>query len=216
MNKKAPKYQLVKRVLDIIFSFLGIFLLCVPLLILGLILKITSKGPIIHWSIRSGMNNVNFKMAKLRTMKIGTPVLSENKFDKPDKYYIYIGKFLRKYGIDELPQLYNILIGEMSFVGPRPVILSDKKLIEERTKRGINIIKPGLTGWAQINGRSELSILEKVEFEEFYINNMSFMFDMKIILKTNSYLFNSIFKENYPKSIKAINSSIVLIKKNAD
>jgi O-antigen biosynthesis protein WbqP len=214
MNKKTQKYQLVKRILDIIFSAFGLILLFVPLLILGLILKVTSKGPIIHWSVRYGLNNLSFKMAKLRTMKIGTPILAENKLNKPDKYYLYLGKFLRKYGIDELPQLYNILIGEMSFVGPRPVILSDKELIEERTKRGINVIKPGLTGWAQINGRSELTVLEKIEFEEFYINNMSFMFDMKIIFKTNSYLFNSIFKVNYPKNIGALNDSIVLIKKN--
>jgi O-antigen biosynthesis protein WbqP len=215
MNKKTQKYHLVKRILDIIFSVFGLILLFIPLLILGLIMKVTSKGPIIHWSVRSGLNNESFKMAKLRTMKIDTPVLAENKLDKPDKYYLYFGKFLRKCGIDELPQLYNILIGEMSFVGPRPVILSDKELIEERTKRGINVIKPGLTGWAQINGRSELTVLEKIEFEEFYINNMSFMFDMKIILKTNSYLFNSIFKGNYPKSIRALNDYIVLIKKNA-
>lgn len=210
MNRKTKKYKSVKRILDIIFSLFGLIFLFIPLLILGIIIKITSRGPIIYWTVRPGLNNNCFRMAKLRTMKINTPIITESKLDRPVDYYLNIGKFLRKYGIDELPQLYNILIGDMSFVGPRPVLICDKELIEERINRRISIIKPGLTGLAQINGRSELSAFEKAEYDEYYMKNMSFVLDIKIIIKTIYFLVNSIFNKNYQKNLKTANDSVKL------
>lgn len=134
-------------------------------------------------------------MAKLRTMRCDTPVLDSNLFKNPGKNFVRFGKFLRKFGIDELPQLYNIFRGDMSIVGPRPVILKDKELISERAKRGVNTIKPGLTGLAQINGRNELSIERKVYYDEIYLQNVNFLLDVKIIFSTNYYLLSeNIFK----------------------
>lgn len=188
-------FKRIKRTLDIFLAFAGILFLSIPMLIIGIIIKFTSKGPVIHWSKRVGIDNSFFMMAKFRTMRMNTPVKDIKKFHKPEKYYTSIGNFLRKLSLDELPQLYNILIGEMSFVGPRPVLYNHFDIINLRKEKGINLIKPGLTGLAQIKGKSELTAMERVNFDEYYMVNMSLMFDIKIIIMTNFFLF----KENYFK-----------------
>jgi O-antigen biosynthesis protein WbqP len=197
MNYSLRKYPLYKRLFDIIFSFIGLILFALPLLIFVIMIKIISKGPVLHWSDRVGINNSHFKMAKLRTMKNGTPVLSSNHFKKPDRYFIPLGKVFREFGFDELPQLYNILRGDMSFVGPRPVILDDYETINLRNEKMVNSIKPGLTGLAQINGRNDTTIPEKVRFDEIYMQNMSISLDIKIIILTNYYMIcENIFRRN--------------------
>lgn len=188
-------YKAIKRSFDIILAIAGILLLSVPILIIGVIIKLTSKGPVIHWSKRVGIDNSFFMMAKFRTMRMHTPVRDIKKLHRPEKYYTSIGNFLRKFSLDELPQLYNILIGEMSFVGPRPVLYNHFDIITLRKEKGINMIKPGLTGLAQIKGKSDLSAKERVYFDEYYMANMSLMFDFKIIIMTNVFLV----KDNYFK-----------------
>jgi O-antigen biosynthesis protein WbqP len=179
------KYLHWKRIFDVFFAIVGIIIFILPLLLIGIIIKITSKESIIHWSTRAGQKNTVFRMAKLRTMK-NNPTTQDLKPSK--NYFYYLGKLLRGFGIDELPQLYNILKGEMSFVGPRPVLLSDKELIFKREQLGINIAKPGLTGLAQINGRQKLTVHEKVKYDEIYTKNINLILDVKILLLTNCYL----------------------------
>ena len=189
VTKSIYKYELWKRVYDIFFSLLGILIFFIPVLIIGLIIKIKSRESIIYWSKRFGLKNKLFKMAKLRTMKTDTPLIPAKSLIMPEQYFNCFGKILRITGIDELPQLYNILKGDMSFVGPRPVISSETELIEMRTEKGINLIKPGLTGLAQIKGRDKLSIHSKIKYDEIYMNNFGFLMDFKIILLTNYWLF---------------------------
>ncbi len=183
------RYQLFKRLFDIIFSAIGLLLLSFPILIFGILIKIISRGPVLHWSNRIGKNNHYFKMAKLRTMKNGSPLLSSNHFKEAEKYFIKFGKIFRDLGIDELPQLYNILKGEMSFVGPRPVITDDFETLHLRNEKMLSSVKPGLTGLAQIMGRSGLPINTKVHYDEIYMKNMSLSLDIKIIIMTNYYMF---------------------------
>ena len=159
-------------------------ILSVPILIVALLVKLTSKGPALYWSDRVGKNNVIFKMPKFRTMRIDTPVVATHLLSNPDAYLTPIGKVLRKTSLDELPQLLSIIKGDMSFVGPRPALFNQDDLIELRTKKGINELTPGLTGWAQINGRDELPISVKVEFDEYYFRHRSFLFDLKILYAT--------------------------------
>lgn len=186
-------YNFSKRLIDILFSVIGLFIFALPILFLGILIKFTSKGPMIYWSQRVGVNNKIFLMAKLRSMKTDTPELSSIHFPESQKYLICFGKFLRAMGLDELPQLYNILKGDMSLVGPRPVVLDDHETIIFRNNKKLNTIKPGLTGLAQINGRSKISITEKIEYDEYYMNNMNLKLDFYIIFLTNFYLF----KENF-------------------
>ena len=198
------KYQIFKRQFDIIFSIIGLIIFAIPILIFGIIIKITSRGPVIHWSERVGLNNTCFFMAKLRTMKIGSPQLSSNHFINPENYFIRFGKFFRDFGIDELPQLYNILKGDMSFVGPRPVVFDDIETITLRNeKKLVNNIKPGLTGLAQINGRSKITIPEKIKYDEIYKEKMCFMLDIIIIIKTNYYLIQENIFKNTVKNRKS-------------
>lgn len=192
MENKAA-FKRIKRLFDIFMAIIGILFFSVPMLLIGIIIKLTSRGPVIHWSKRAGINNTIFMMAKFRTMRINTPVKDIKKLNKPEKYYTSVGYFLRKFSLDELPQLYNILIGEMSFVGPRPVLHNHFEIITLRKEKGINLIKPGLTGLAQIKGRNELSAFERVNFDEYYMFNMSLSMDIKIIFETNYYLI----RENY-------------------
>lgn len=192
MNAKV-KFKRIKRLFDIFLVILGILFFSAPMMLISIIIKFTSKGPVIHWSKRVGINNTYFMMAKFRTMRTNTPVREIKKLNKPEKYYTSIGNFLRKFCLDELPQLYNILIGEMSFVGPRPVLFNHFEIINLRNEKGLNLIKPGLTGLAQIKGRSELSAFERVKFDEHYMLNMSLILDCKIILMTNYFLL----RENY-------------------
>lgn len=194
MNVKINKYHFWKRIIDIILAVIGIIILIIPLSVICIIIKITSKGPIIHWADRIGIKDKCFKMAKLRTLKTDTPEISSNLINSENYYFIRFGKILRSTGIDELPQLYNIIKGDMSFVGPRPVITIESDIISERKKRGIDKIRPGLTGLAQINGREKLSVFNKVKYDEIYMQNMNLLLDLKIIFLTNYWLL----RENIP------------------
>jgi len=174
----------MKRIFDIIFSTL-LFLLCsLPLTIVALAIRLTSAGPIIYWSNRVGRYNNIFRMPKFRTMRIDTPAVATHLLENPDQWLTPVGGFLRKTSLDELPQLWSILKGDMSFVGPRPALFNQYDLIELRTQKGIHAQTPGLTGWAQINGRDELPIPVKVDYDEYYLLNRSLWLDIKIIFLT--------------------------------
>jgi len=155
-----------------------------PMLLIAFLVKRTSQGPVFYWSDRIGVNNTIFSMPKFRTMQINTPPVATHLLSDPDRYLTPLGKFLRRSSLDELPQLFSILKGNMSFVGPRPTLFNQDDLIALRTQKGIHRLTPGLTGWAQINGRDELPIPVKVEFDEYYLKQRSFLFDMKILLMT--------------------------------
>jgi len=174
----------MKRVFDLAIACLLLCFLSIPILVIGLMVKLTSKGPALYWSDRVGINNVIFRMPKFRTMIVGTPAVATHLMKNPDAYLNPMGFFLRKFSLDELPQLYSILKGEISFVGPRPALYNQDDLIELRTGKRIHEIIPGITGWAQINGRDELPIPVKVEFDEFYLKNRSSLFDLKILWMT--------------------------------
>ena len=154
------------------------------MLTIAFLVKITSKGSVLYWSDRVGINNTIFRMPKFRTMRVDTPAVATHLMENPDIYLTSIGSFLRKFSLDELPQLYSILKGDISFVGPRPALYNQDDLVELRTGKGIHKLIPGITGWAQVNGRDELPIPVKVEFDEYYLKNRSFIFDMKILLMT--------------------------------
>jgi O-antigen biosynthesis protein WbqP len=154
------------------------------MLLTALSVKLTSKGPTLYWSDRVGKNNVIFKMPKFRTMRTDTPAVATHLLNDPDRWLTPIGKFLRKSSLDELPQLLSILKGDMSFVGPRPALFNQDDLVALRTASGVHLLTPGLTGWAQINGRDELPIPQKVGFDEFYLNHRSFALDLKILCLT--------------------------------
>jgi O-antigen biosynthesis protein WbqP len=179
----------IKRSLDLILSLALLILLSVPLLIIGIAVKLTSKGPVFYISDRVGKKNILFKMYKFRTMKIDTPPVATHLMTDPENYLTSIGNLLRKTSLDELPQLLNILKGDMSFVGPRPALFNQYDLIELRTRKGVHELVPGLTGWAQINGRDELPISAKVEFDDYYKSNQSFVFDLQILLLTLMKVF---------------------------
>ena len=174
----------MKRIFDLILASFLLCLLIIPILIIALIIKLISKGPVLHWSGRIGINNRIFKMPKFRTMHINTPDIATHLMKNANDYLTLIGAFLRKLSLDELPQLYSVLKGDMSFVGPRPALYNQDDLIELRTIKGIHKITPGITGWAQINGRDDLPIPVKVDFDEHYLKNRSFLFDIKILFLT--------------------------------
>ncbi|MBU3588110.1 sugar transferase [Polynucleobacter sp. 31A-FELB] len=174
----------MKRLFDFSLALILSILLLPILLFLMLVVKLSSPGPAIYWSDRVGKNNVVFRMAKLRTMKIDTPAVATHLLADPSSQLTPVGGFLRKSSLDELPQLWNILVGDMSFVGPRPALFNQADLIALRTQAGVDRLSPGLTGWAQLNGRDELSINEKVKFDYDYLRHRNFLFDMKIIWLT--------------------------------
>lgn len=174
----------LKRFFDLALAGFLLCLLSVPIFVVGLMVKLTSKGPVLYWSDRVGRNNEIFKMPKFRTMLVDTPAVATHLMKNPDAYLTPIGSFLRKFSLDELPQLYSILKGDISFVGPRPALYNQDDLIALRTKKGIDKLIPGITGWAQVNGRDDLPIPVKVEFDEYYLKNRSFLFDMKILWMT--------------------------------
>jgi len=176
--------ELLKRFLDLALGFVACVAFAVPLLIIALLVKLTSQGPALYWSNRVGRNNVIFSMPKLRTMRVGTQVVASHLLQNPDQCLTPIGGFLRKSSLDELPQLWCILRGDMSVVGPRPALFNQHNLIQMRTEQGVHAIRPGLTGWAQINGRDELPIPEKVELDLYYVRHRSLAFDMKVIFLT--------------------------------
>ena len=160
----------------------GIF--AVPMLLIALLVKTSSEGPILYWSERVGLQNGIFRMPKFRTMRIDTPAVATHLLKNPDEYLTPVGSFLRKFSLDELPQLWSILKGDMSFVGPRPALFNQDDLIRLRTLKGVHKIVPGITGWAQINGRDDLPIPKKVEYDSYYLDKKSFFFDMKILYMT--------------------------------
>ncbi len=174
----------MKRFLDLVLTLVAGVILFVPIIIACLMVRLTSPGPILYWSDRVGRDNKLFKMPKFRSMQVGTPAVATHLLSNPDAYLTPIGSFLRKSSLDELPQLWSILVGDMSFVGPRPALFNQHDLIELRTQAGIHQLVPGLTGWAQINGRDELPIPAKVALDAEYLKRQSFWFDLKIILLT--------------------------------
>jgi len=162
-------------------SFLALTIFSPLIIVVTLLVKLTSKGPALYWSDRVGVRNIVFKMPKFRTMKLGTPAVATHLLSGSGQYLTQAGSFLRKSSLDELPQLWSILVGDMSFVGPRPALFNQDDLISLRTQYGLDKLVPGLTGWAQVNGRDELSIPVKVQYELEYLNKQSFWFDMKIL-----------------------------------
>lgn len=178
------KVNLIKWFFDYAISLVGILLLSVPMSIIAVLVKSTSKGPILYWSDRVGRYNKIFKMPKFRTMKVNTPIVATHLLASPERYLTPVGKMLRKYSLDELPQLFSVAIGDMSFVGPRPALYNQDDLIQLRTERGIHALTPGITGWAQINGRDDLPIPKKVDLDEYYLYNRSFLLDLKTLWLT--------------------------------
>jgi len=174
----------MKRLFDFILALIAVALLLVLFVLVWLAVRFTSKGPALFWSDRIGQHNALFKMPKFRSMRVDTPVMATHLLSKPKDYLTPIGSFLRKSSLDELPQLWNVLRGDMSFVGPRPALFNQYDLIKLRTSKGIHHLVPGLTGWAQVNGRDHLSIAEKVNFDAEYLKKKSFIFDLKILYLT--------------------------------
>lgn len=171
------------RIFDLILASFAAIILLIPFLVIALAIKLTSKGPAIHWSKRVGKNNIIFLMPKFRTMRIDTPQLATHLLDGQN-YLTPIGGFLRKTSLDEIPQLISVLKGEMSLVGPRPALFNQEDLIALRTQRNVHMLLPGVTGWAQINGRDEISIPLKVKLDATYFEKRSLMFNCKIIFLT--------------------------------
>ena len=174
----------MKRLFDLSMSALAICLFALPLLVVTLLVKLTSPGPVLYWSDRVGRRNLLFRMPKFRTMRTDTPVVATHLLGDPKRFLTPVGSFLRKSSLDELPQLWSILVGDMSIVGPRPALFNQSDLIALRTAAGVDALVPGLTGWAQINGRDELPIPDKVALDVEYSQRQSFSFDLLIILRT--------------------------------
>ena len=177
-------YRFIKRLIDITFSMLGIIILSPVLIVVSILIKLESRGPIIFKQLRAGKNSKPFYIYKFRSMKIDTPNIATNDFTNASYYITKIGKFIRKTSLDEMPQLFNILKGDMSIVGPRPVILEESELIELRQAHNIDKILPGITGWAQINGRDNIGNKEKVKYDYEYLSRKSVLMDVYIILMT--------------------------------
>ena len=175
---------MLKRWFDLVLAVIALIALAAPLLIIALLVRMTSPGPVLYWSDRVGKNNSIFKMPKFRSMRMGTPAVATHLLDDPNQYLTPIGSFLRTTSLDELPQLWSILKGDMSFVGPRPALFNQDDLITLRTEQGVHILVPGVTGWAQINGRDELPIPEKVKLDAEYLRRRSFWFDLSILWLT--------------------------------
>jgi len=175
---------MLKRSVDLLLAFILTIFLLIPMLLIGLAVRFTSPGPALYWSNRVGRGNHIFKMPKFRTMKTGTPVVATHLLTSANQHLTPIGAFLRKTSLDELPQLYSILKGDMSFVGPRPALYNQDDLIKRRTQEEVHYLRPGLTGWAQINGRDELSVEEKVVWDKEYAKRQSLAFDLRIMYLT--------------------------------
>ena len=171
----------MKKLFDLLFGVVIFVLLAILMLLISLLVYLSSKGPILYWSNRVGVNNEIFKMPKFRSMMIDTPDVATHLLNNPDSHLSPIGGFLRRSSLDELPQLFSVLRGDMSFVGPRPALFNQDDLIALRKEKGVDKILPGITGWAQVNGRDELSIPDKVALDAEYLDRQSFWFDMKIL-----------------------------------
>ena len=181
----------MKRLFDLHMALLATVSFLIPAGLVALFVRVTSKGPIIYWSDRVGRDNKIFKMPKFRTMLVGTPAIPTHLMVDPKKVFTPGGSFLRKSSLDEIPQLWSIIIGDMNFVGPRPALFNQNDLIDLRIKEGVDKLLPGITGWAQVNGRDELSIPDKVALDVEYMNRKSFSFDLKIIWMTFLKVINS-------------------------
>lgn len=174
----------MKRLFDLVLGLVAAMVLVVPVVIVALLVRLTSPGPALYWSDRVGKGNKIFKMPKFRSMRVGTPAVATHLLANPKAHLTPIGSFLRKSSLDELPQLWSILVGDMSFVGPRPALFNQQDLIEQRTQLGVHVLVPGLTGWAQVNGRDELPIPEKVKLDAEYLQRRSLWFDIRILWLT--------------------------------
>lgn len=177
-------YPIIKRIFDLVFALFILTFTVVPILLASLAVKLTSPGPVLYWSDRVGCRNRIFRMPKFRSMQIGTPALATHLLRDPSAYLTPIGSFLRKSSLDELPQLWSIIVGDMSFVGPRPALFNQDDLIALRTAQRVHELVPGLTGWAQVNGRDELPIREKVKLDAEYLRRRSLGFDIRILWLT--------------------------------
>ena len=174
----------VKRIFDLVVGVLLLALLVIPMLLIAGVVRVTSEDSVLYWSDRIGQSNVIFRMPKFRTMRLDTPAVATHLMSDPDAFLSSIGGFLRRTSMDELPQLFSILKGDMSFVGPRPALFNQDDLVGLRTEKGVNQLIPGLTGWAQVNGRDDLPIPEKVALDVEYMEQQSFWFDLKILWMT--------------------------------
>jgi O-antigen biosynthesis protein WbqP len=174
----------MKRLFDLILALITATILLIPMMLVATLVKFTSKGPVLYWSDRVGRNNEIFRMPKFRSMQIDTPAVATHLLDDPDRYLTSIGRFLRRTSLDELPQLWSIFIGDMSFVGPRPALFNQDDLIALRSQCGVHNLLPGLTGWAQVNGRDELPIPQKVKLDVEYMQKKSFGFDLYVMWLT--------------------------------
>ena len=184
----------MKRVFDLVLCLIFGILFLIPIVFVGFLVQITSPGPVIYWSDRVGRFNKLFKMPKFRSMHVLTPAIATHMLENPDEWLTPIGSFLRKSSLDELPQLWSIFKGDMSFVGPRPALFNQDDLIELRTNAGVHKLMPGLTGWAQINGRDRTTIIQKVQLDVDYMNQKSIILDLKI-------LWITVFRTLYQKEV---------------
>jgi len=183
MNKNKSTF-LMRRLIDVPVSLFILILVIIPSILISIAIKITSKGKIIYWSQRIGKDDIPFMMPKFRTMSEGSPAIATHLLQNPDGFLTPIGSFLRNTSLDEIPQLYSIFKGDMTFVGPRPALYNQDDLIQMRREEEVNTLLPGITGWAQINGRDEISIEQKVNLDKFYLQNRSYYLDLKIIAIT--------------------------------
>jgi O-antigen biosynthesis protein WbqP len=174
------------RIVEIAVALMASFILALPMLLIAFAIKMTSKGPVLHWSSRIGRDNRPFAMPKFRTMKLGTPNVASDLLTNRNDWLTAIGPFLRRSSVDELPQLWCILTGQMSIVGPRPALFNQHDLVDARTRNGVFRLRPGLTGWAQVNGRDDLQLVEKVALDHFYLQRRSLRLDFEIIVRTFS------------------------------
>jgi O-antigen biosynthesis protein WbqP len=175
---------MIKRLFDIFLSLVLLVILLVPMFFIAVIIKTSSVGNVLYWSNRIGRDNIIFRMPKFRSMRVDTPVVATHLLKNPEASLTPVGSFLRRYSIDEVPQLWSVIIGDMSFVGPRPALFNQNDLIKLRQFYGVDKVLPGITGWAQINGRDELLISKKVELDFEYVKKYSFFFDLKILYIT--------------------------------
>ena len=184
VKEMRRRRRALKRICDVLLSLFLLCFLSIPMILIALFVKLTSKGPALYWSDRVGINNTIFRMPKFRTMRLDAPEMATHLMDDPSLYLTSVGSFLRKFSLDELPQLWSILKGDMSFVGPRPALYNQDDLVELRTQKGIHKLIPGVTGWAQVNGRDDIPIPLKVEYDAFYMKNKSIILDLKIAWMT--------------------------------
>ena len=182
----------MKRIFDFTAALIILIIMAIPIAVIAILVKLASPGPAMYWSDRVGRNNKNFLMPKFRTMRRNSPEVATHLLRNAENYLTPLGSFLRKTSLDELPQLWSVLKGDMSFVGPRPALFNQDDLIKLRTEKGISELTPGISGWAQINGRDDISIPAKVAYDEYYLRNRSFPLDLKILWNT---LFKVVKKE---------------------